>query len=93
MPLVDYFVEVVADAAGARLCMGFIYVISSSLFPIVSFMHAAQRQKCEHVKRRIVVRMPLTDHEDFALPDGVPFVRTYMLWRLLYRWFAFARTF
>ncbi|CAI5718425.1 unnamed protein product [Hyaloperonospora brassicae] len=36
-------------------------------------MHVAQQKKCEHVKRRIVVRMPLTDHEDFALPDGVPF--------------------
>uniref|UniRef100_A0AAV1V9F9 UDENN domain-containing protein n=1 Tax=Peronospora matthiolae TaxID=2874970 RepID=A0AAV1V9F9_9STRA len=47
MRLVDYFVEVVADAV-------------------------AQQHKCEHDGRRLETRLPVTDYEDFALPEGVP---------------------
>uniref|UniRef100_M4BMZ0 UDENN domain-containing protein n=1 Tax=Hyaloperonospora arabidopsidis (strain Emoy2) TaxID=559515 RepID=M4BMZ0_HYAAE len=37
-------------------------------------MHVAQQHKCEHDGRRIETRLPVTDYEDFALPEGVPFV-------------------
>lgn len=76
--LADYFVEVVAEPAGntvegppqrPSLC--------AQLTATPSSTHAEQQQQQQEsgdFERKIVTRIPLSDHQDFALPDGVPYV-------------------